>query len=78
MTNTYFKRLVLNMLMIGMSFFNILTYPTVSSARIFKPTLRLRMHDMVDDLARHTAGDELWYTNGAENINTMRDKLNCK
>jgi aquaporin TIP len=32
---------------------------------------------MVHDLARHVAGDELCYTNCAENINTMRDKLNC-
>jgi aquaporin TIP len=32
---------------------------------------------MVHDLARYVAGDDLSYTNGAENINAKRDKLNC-
>jgi len=62
---------------LGMSFLNILTYLTVSSTRSFKPTHSLRMHDMVHDLARHVASNELSYTDGTENINTQWVKLNC-
>ncbi|CAL4952794.1 unnamed protein product [Urochloa decumbens] len=61
---------------LGMSFLNVLTY-TVSAARLFKPTLKLRMHDMVHDLARYVAADEFSYTNGATNINTKGGKANC-
>uniref|UniRef100_A0A0D9YMB9 NB-ARC domain-containing protein n=1 Tax=Oryza glumipatula TaxID=40148 RepID=A0A0D9YMB9_9ORYZ len=64
--------------LLGMSFLTIFTSPTVLAARmIFKATFRLHMHDMVHELARHVAGDEFSYTNGTENRNTKRDKLNC-
>lgn len=52
-------------------------FPKVPATRIFKPTLRLRMHDMVHDLARHVAGDEFCYTNGETNKYTKGDKLDC-
>ncbi|GJN16789.1 hypothetical protein PR202_gb03810 [Eleusine coracana subsp. coracana] len=35
---------------LGMSFLTVLNSPTVPAARILKPTLKLRMHDMVHDL----------------------------
>ncbi|TKW18844.1 hypothetical protein SEVIR_5G458201v4 [Setaria viridis] len=61
---------------LGMSFLTNLT-PTVPASRSFEPTLRLRMHDMVHDLARHVAGDELSCTNGVANSTTKGDKLIC-
>ncbi|KAF8762517.1 hypothetical protein HU200_009492 [Digitaria exilis] len=63
--------------LLGMSFLSILTSSTVSPTRIFKPTLRLRMHDMVHDLARHVAADEFSYTTSPTNIIAKRDMLNC-
>ncbi|CAD6228289.1 unnamed protein product [Miscanthus lutarioriparius] len=61
---------------LGMSFLNIQTSSTALVARIFKPTLKLRMHDMVHDLARLVAADEFSYTNGATNFSAKKDKLN--
>uniref|UniRef100_A0A0D9VCA0 NB-ARC domain-containing protein n=1 Tax=Leersia perrieri TaxID=77586 RepID=A0A0D9VCA0_9ORYZ len=64
--------------LLGMSFLSIYTSPTVPSTRmIFNPTLRLHMHDMVHELARHVAGNEFSYTNGSSNRNTKGDKLDC-
>lgn len=48
----------------------------LASRMLFKPTLKLHMHDMVHELARHVAGNEFSHTNGAENRNTKRDNLN--
>ncbi|XP_015689028.2 putative disease resistance protein RGA1 [Oryza brachyantha] len=62
--------------LLGMSFLTMSTSSTVFAARmIFKPTLRLHMHDMVHELARHVAGDEFSYTNGTADRNTKRNKL---
>ncbi|XP_072150167.1 uncharacterized protein [Setaria viridis] len=61
----------------ALSFLLLALVEWVPASRSFEPTLRLRMHDMVHDLARHVAGDELSCTNGVANSTTKGGKLIC-